>query len=264
MEKILIVGNGNQGKINDPFLDKKESIVHHFSHSDNMKKITCNTTLTSPRESQGSRSDRLVSLEKTIDNFDIVLRLNNFETDNFEEFVGTKTDFYGISTNIPKEIIKKNIDKYEIKELYLYDVNLNSNHNKHSKSSGSISRNIFPGIEYINSKIKIKNISEYVNDYICDFYEFNKPPLTPYPSTGLAMIYYFCFFTCKQVYIYNFDILDLQIWDTSCYEHYDKSSPLSCEQLRTYGRENIHHKHSVYLEKKVLYDLIEFGFVKLL
>ena len=67
---------------------------------------------------------------KQINNFDEVLRLNNFVIDGFENFVGSKITKYGFSSEVEPDRIKSNIEIHSINELLLYNVNKFSVFNK--------------------------------------------------------------------------------------------------------------------------------------
>ena len=169
-----------------------------------------------------------ISKNVNFDDFDEVLRLNNFKIDGFEHLVGTKITKYGFSSEIFIDRIKFNLEKYDINELLLYNVK-----NNHIFSTSSLSQKL-------NRKI-----NDITDDIIIE--QMNNPPNLPYASTGLVMIFYFANFSDYDVYICNFDLVhDDQLWktDNSYYHYYETKS------IKTV------HRHDSKLEKKIVCDLI--------
>lgn len=125
---------------------------------------------------------------KIIDSFDKVVRLNNFETVGYEEFVGTKTDLLFTCT----------LENYSVKELSKFpEIILALINNEDGTIDNNVliktalSKNISDVITWTEARIlgeKVANI------------EWNQ-----YFSTGLLAIYYMIFIKEYDVTITGFD-----------------------------------------------------------
>ena len=62
------------------------------------------------------------NFQNQIDNFDIVLRINNYKINGYEQFLGSKTDiwFNGANSKLvsPYKIPKKNSGCYPVKYIF--------------------------------------------------------------------------------------------------------------------------------------------------
>ena len=137
-----------------------------------------------------------------IDQFDIIVRFNEFKIEGFEKFIGTKTTHWfvsGLIYNKYKDIAESEYAKLSIENKFV--VMLDS-------SIRNISDKRFDIVtSYMTNKIFPRDI---YNKYFkpdatkCD----KKYCYYDYPSTGLMAIFYFLYIQSEPIYLSNFNFFD--------------------------------------------------------
>ena len=143
---------------------------------------------------------------KDIDKFGKVVRMNRFHTDGFEEYLGSKTDFWCVNrkillqkTNRYYKFYDKNWDKY--KELYptlSQCVMMTYCHEKNEADGLKEEKRV------IENDIYVADTHEMMNELRDRWLDIYKKDGFHKPGTGiLAILYYIKEY--GKVYLHNFD-----------------------------------------------------------
>ena len=164
-----------------------------------------------------------------IDKFDVVIRVNNFITKNYEEYVGSKTTYAVISPACKFSSELKNLSKNNI---YVFGA-------QYTQADDIVSRIMRNDGCQVN--IKKENIlcHELYFDNLIVMLNLLK---NQWPSTGMVAIQWAVDFFKKPVYIYGFD---LSINNNGIIEHYFNHET----------KEDEHH--NFYAEKKRIEFMIK-------
>tara|TARA_B100001094_G_scaffold313398_1_gene351149 strand:- start:1099 stop:1788 length:690 start_codon:yes stop_codon:yes gene_type:complete len=140
-------------------------------------------------------------LGSVIDKFDIVVRFNSFETNGFEKYVGSKTDFWFINAkNIrtKSEPIIEKLKYIKCKQIFIEQ-------NPYDTKSKLLS--YFPEIQKHN--IQFMNMDDF--HFIHNKF-FKKGKLNPHASLGVRAIYTLSkrYYKTHDIYIYGFDNFNTQ------------------------------------------------------
>ena len=186
---------------------------------------------------------------KEIDEFDIVVRFNTFKTDEYSEYVGTKTDIWFINgVNIRKKNPKiiKMMNEIDYKQIFIEQNNIDN--------KKSLLKN-YPELKD-NEKIEFCDLDEY-NKIIDKFFKHSLKK----PSLGVIGIY-----LISQIYnTYDIYITGFDGFDKKNIHYMDNTKGIGYTTLLTeildifrnkkkYGRVSA---HSSRIEKKIISYLID-------
>ena len=222
MSKIIIVANAS--------LKSREHINYrcdckhqlHFGSS-GMKQCSC--------------------MGNEVNKFDIVVRMNRFKTRGYEEYIGTKTDFWCINrkillqkTNRYYGFCDNNWDKYKVQYPTLSKCVMMTYCHEKDEADG-----LRKEPKVIQNNIEVADTYEIICEFRERWREIYLNDNFRKPSTGLTTIFYYLNLY-GQIYIHNFD------WGKTA--HY----------WGVYGPEDVPSPHHTWeFEVMVVNDLISEG-----